>query len=157
MKIIKVKNSKRKILVDDFDYELVKNYTWYVMPTGYVARGSWSKNIQTIVLLHRQILGAKRGQCVDHSNHNKLDNRRANIRICTQQENGRNQLKTKSKRSSKYKGVCWHKYAKRWMAHITIDLKLKYIGVFKKESDAAAAYNAMATKVFGGFACLNKI
>ena len=63
--------------------------------------------------------------------------------------------KTTRPTSSKYKGVCWHKKAQKWMAHIKLNGKLRYLGLFVQEQDAAEAYNEAATKLFGVFANLN--
>lgn len=43
--------------------------------------------------LHRLLVGAKKGQVVDHINHNTLDNRKCNLRICTQLDNKLNSYK----------------------------------------------------------------
>ena len=42
--------------------------------------------------------------------------------------------------SSKYKGVYFHKLNNNWMAQITINGKLKYLGSFKTEIEAHNAY-----------------
>lgn len=43
--------------------------------------------------LHRLLVGAEKGQVVDHINHNTLDNRKCNLRICTQSDNKLNSYK----------------------------------------------------------------
>ena len=44
---------------------------------------------------------------VDHIDHNGLNNRKENLRICTFAENCRN-LRPSRHKSSKFKGVHWH-------------------------------------------------
>jgi len=46
----------------------------------------------------------------------------------------------KPKFASEYKGVTFHKAANKWRARITINGKLKHIGLFKTESEAHQAY-----------------
>jgi hypothetical protein len=74
---------------------------------------------------------------VDHINNNPLDNRIDNLQIVSARENT---SKDKKGYSSKYVGVSWHKAAKKWVSHIVIDNKKEYLGLFKKELDAANAY-----------------
>jgi len=93
---------------------------------------------------------------IDHINQNKIDNRIINLRSCTKQENSMNRRSNKNT-SSKYKGVSWHKNAKKWMAKIKIDSKAKHLGYFQTESDAAKAYDKAALEHFGEFACLNNV
>ena len=57
-------------------------------------------------------------------------------------------------KSSKYKGVSWHKQTKKWTAYIRINKKV-HIGIFSSEKDAAKAYNESAKKHWGEFARLN--
>ena len=52
-------------------------------------------------------------------------------------------------KSSQYRGVNWHKEARKWVAHITIDGVLKHIGYFVNEADAARAYDARAREEWG--------
>lgn len=44
------------------------------------------------------------------------------------------------KKSSKYKGVCWHKHHKKWTAKIQINGKRKHLGYFEDEREAAQEY-----------------
>lgn len=145
-------------LVDDEDYAQVCGFTWYVVNKGYVARGEWSKNVQRLVLLHRQLLQPPTGVEVDHRNHNKLDNRRANLRLSTTQENARNKLPLENKLYSAYKGVCYQRRNRRkWVAGICVNYKQIHLGSFATEREAALAYNAAALERFGEFALINAL
>jgi hypothetical protein len=59
--------------------------------------------------------------------------------------------------SSNYKGVCWHKQSQKWQVKIRVDGKLKHIGMFVSEVQAAIAYNNAAICHYAEFACLNVI
>ena len=84
-----------------------------------------------------------------------LDNRRENLRLCNARQSGFNMPKRKS--ASQYKGVHWNKRDKKWYAHIGVDSKLKHIGYYDSEIEAAIAYNNAAKKYHGEFARLNII
>jgi hypothetical protein len=147
------KHGKGKFaLVDDEDYEELMQCKWLVTEEGYVRGKIAGKNIY----MHRLILKPDKIKQVDHVNHNKLDNQKINIRICTQSENNMNRKPYKSKYSI-YKGICFKKSSNRWFANIRINSRLKHIGYFDTELEAAKAYNAKALELFGEFAHLNKI
>ena len=74
---------------------------------------------------------------VDHINDIKTDNRVENLQIVTARFNV---YKTQKKYSSQYKGVCWHKYTKKWQASIYINGKIKYLGLFIDENEAHLTY-----------------
>jgi hypothetical protein len=101
-------------------------------------------------------MGIKKGdkRVVDHINHNTLDNRKANLRICTNQQNHFNMLKKSLSKTSIYKGVHYVKRVKKFMAYISCP-KATYLGYYAKEIDAAMAYDTAAKKYFGEFAKLN--
>jgi len=57
--------------------------------------------------MYRQIMNAPDHLVVDHIDHNGLNNRKENLRICTFAENCRN-IRPSRHKSSKFKGVHWH-------------------------------------------------
>ena len=91
----------------------------------------------------------KEGYVVDHINHDRLDNRRPNLRICTQKENSYN----RSRIDGKLKGV--RKLKTSYSATISKDGMTHTIGGFKTEQDAAKMYDQMAEELFGEFAGKN--
>lgn len=147
-------------LVDDADYDWLSQWKWYALNMNgnfYAHRNSSKINSKShLISMSRFILGLEKGdkRQGDHRNHNTLDNRRNNLRICTQQQNQRNR-KTNSNTFSQYKGVSWNKHAKKWHAQITINGTRKHLGYFIEEKDAAEAYNIAALEKFGEFICLN--
>ena len=74
---------------------------------------------------------------VDHINDIKTDNRLENLQIITQRENT---CRTQGKYSSKYKGVSFYKKTNKWVAHISINKKIKHLGYFKNEHEAHLTY-----------------
>ena len=108
-------------LVDDEDYDYLNQWKWYKNTNGYVARAFKKDNKKSIIMLHRQLLRLnKYSQKIDHINHNKLDNRKCNLRICSSSQNNMNRLPHKTK-TSVYKGVRFAstgKKIKRWYAQI---------------------------------------
>ncbi len=96
-------------------------------------------------------------KCVDHIDHDKTNNSVSNLRWCSPTQNGMNKSKQSSTCSSIYKGVSWHKQPQKWRAQIRVDGKLKYLGYFANETQAAVAYNNAAICQYAEFACLNVI
>jgi hypothetical protein len=149
---------------DDEDEELVNSYTWGILKdpkkkTYYAKTHIMIDEKDKTVLIHRLLLNiTHRNIQVDHINHNGLDNRRENLRLCT---NSQNNMHTHSRRGSfsKYKGVSFDKHylARPWMAEITINRKRIRLGYFPTEKEAAIAYNKAAIIYQGDFAVLNYI
>lgn len=141
----------RTVLYDEQDHELITSKKWrIVMGWGKAEYASSSKGS-----MHRLIMRCPKGLLVDHKNHNTLDNRRENLRICNRSENMWNRKSTCG--ISKYKGVVWYKNANKWSAGIWQYDKRTYLGLFETEVEAAIAYNKKAAELFGEFACLNII
>lgn len=93
---------------------------------------------------------------IDHKNRNSSDNRLENLRWCSFLDNQYNRTKRRNTRS-KYKGVRWHNRDKRWVAETYLKRKRIHLGSYKKEEDAARAYNDFAREHFREFASLNEI
>ncbi len=104
--------------------------------------------------MHRLIMNAPAGLVVDHIDGNSLNNRKTNLRICTQAQNIHNS-RPRRNRSSKYKGVFWNKVNKKWSVSIRKGDKRIYLGGFDDEIEAALAYDRKAEELFGEFAYLN--
>ncbi len=58
-----------------------------------------------------------------------------------------------SSKSSKYKGVSWHKHSCKWYAYIQYNGKMHGLGYFHDQVEAAAAYDAEAQRVSETLLC----
>jgi len=87
---------------------------------------------------------------IDHVNGNKTDNRRDNLRNCTQAQNGQNRtVKNKNNRSG-IPGVSWYSSRGKWTAGITVNRKTIHLGYFDTKETAAMA-RAEAKKSYHEF------
>jgi len=136
-------------IVDAADYEWLKQYNWHFL-NGYAARRKKGKTIY----MHQEIMQPPEGMMVDHCNRNKLDNRRSNLRVCTNDQNSRNQGK-KSGSFSRFKGVGYSKCRHKWYATLYFEGKAIWLGYFADEVQAARAYDRAAVEYFREFAHLN--
>lgn len=148
-------------IVDNEDFKRLSTYKWQVKLDKHVwyarAFSAMKDGKREWLSMHRIILGLTKGdkQQSDHINHNGLDNRRCNLRICTCGQNLQNQRPQIKNKTSKYKGVSWRRDRKFWTAKIQLNKKRISAGNYQSEIDAAKAYNQKAMELFGDFACLN--
>ena len=142
-------------LVDDADFEWLNQWKWCLYKCGRWEYAKRRGGDGKIIIMHRLIMGLEPGdgQQVDHIDGNRSDNRRCNLRICTNRQNAQNSRSRGGK--SKYKGVSWYKPFRKWRARIVIDSKETCLGYFENELDAATAYDSAALKYFGEFALTN--
>ena len=142
------------ILVDDDTYEWASQYRW-CLTNGYAIRREWPTG--RTLYMHRLVMNTPDGMDTDHINHNKLDNRRENLRVCTHQSNNSSQRKQQRPTTSKYKGVSRFRYYKqwKWRARIKVNGIQRVLGYFDDEAEAARAYDEAAKESFGEFAQLN--
>ncbi len=126
-------------LVDADDSAWVNQYAWRLRPNGYACRRHQQNGRNQSIWLHREILGLPQtynGLEADHINRDRLDNRRVNLRIVTHAQNLQN-LSVKTDRTSKHRGVYWHKTQRRWLARVKINGHTIYLGRFTDEAEAA--------------------
>ncbi len=97
--------------------------------------------------LHNVLTGGR----ADHRNGDGLDNRRSNLRPCTQAQNGLNKAPKKGKQ---FKGVYRHRSG-RFYAQAALNGHVTSSGSFDREEDAARAYDDMARALHGVWARLN--
>ncbi len=143
-------------VIDIEDWGKVAEYNWTYNPLGYarahvsICRGSSTDTFKSI-WMHRVILDAPEELHVDHINGDKLDNRKANLRLATRTTNGWNKPKQKTAKgkqcTSQYKGVSFCNG--RWRAQIKRNGVLYRLGEFSNELDAARAYNKKAIELSG--------
>lgn len=139
--------NKIQFNIDDDCYPYFMSNSWTVVSSGYLYTTTPS-----YTYFHRAVIGAKSGELVDHINLDIKDNRRANLRIVTRQQNEANKPKVYWKTTSKYKGVTWNKREKYWVAQIKVNQKGIRLGRFKTEDEAYACRLKAEQKYFGDFA-----
>lgn len=147
-------------IIDDRDLELVSGRSWYhhvgrSNKTGYALSSDRSQG--RVFYMHRVILGLQDPEIkTDHINQDGLDNRRENLRVCSDFDNSHN-VGLKANNTSGYKGVTWHDPGSKWQARIRKDGRRVHLGLFSHARDAAEAYNKAAAETYGDFAWLNPL
>lgn len=140
------------VLFDEQDQDLVFAHRWFPQRTKlvvYARTGSRDGGLY----MHRLIMQPRPGFVVDHKNGNGLDNRRANLRVCTQAQNGCNS--GKKRQHKRFKGVYLDRRRGLWFAQLFVNRKSFFGGYHPTEIEAAQAYDDLARKNHGEFANLN--
>lgn len=126
----------------DLEYvDIVKEYRWCLCK-GYAYNRKIGK-------LHRFIMNPSDDMVVDHINHNKLDNRTSNLRICTSQQNSMN-INVRCDNSSGTTGVWFSNPRNRWVAEICVNGK-KIVRLFKTKEEAIEERKVLENLYFGEF------
>ena len=133
-------------LIDLDDIDKVKNYKWRMLKNGYVSTAIDGK----IIYLHRLIMDCPEDMNIDHINHNTLNNRKYNLRICTVQENNRNHRLHKTNTSG-INGVSWNKTNNCWSIFISVDNKTVYLGSSNNINEAEKLRKEADNKIFKEF------
>jgi hypothetical protein len=138
-------------LVDETDLGKIRGYRWRLDNKGYArSQITVGRKKQRTLLMHRLIMDAPVGLCVDHIDHDPLNNTRGNLRLATNAQNQANRQKVTA--ASGYKGVAFHKPNGRWRAAIRHNGKNHHLGVYDTPEEASAAYAKGAERLFGEFA-----
>lgn len=150
----------RSTTLDLEDLPLVATHRWHYTSVGYADSRVWDdegrkQEHQLMHRMHRLILGVTAKLALaDHKNGDRLDNRRTNLRLCTNHQNLMN-LGMRPSNTSGFKGVHFVKKRAKYQATVTLGSKKKFLGLFVAPEDAARAYDAAAMEHFGEFARLN--
>lgn len=105
---------------------------------GYIVIGVNQKNYKAHRLAWLYVYGEFPPKQIDHINHDRTDNRIANLRIVSNQENQKNKTK-QINNTSRVTGVGWHKASNKWCARISVNKKYIHLGLFTDINEAIAA------------------
>jgi hypothetical protein len=87
---------------------------------------------------------------IDHRDGDKRNNRKYNLRECTQSNNAMN-VKTSKRNTSGVKGVYWRKQTNNWLAAIYVNGVYIHLGLFKDKQDAIDARKEAEKEHFGEY------
>ena len=140
-------------VIDEADAADVGRFNWRFNGRGYVCRSVRIGGFRKTIALHRQLLGVtKYSQQVDHIDGDPLNNRRANLRVCTNAENSRNRTRLRRDNTSGVCGVTWYSKKRKWGAGIRLNGRRKHLGLYTTLEAASRARREAAIKYFGSFA-----
>jgi HNH endonuclease/AP2 domain len=146
-------------LIDAEDWPRISGFKWYVSSDGGGRMYVYTYVDKKKIYLHRFLLKAPNGQKVDHRSGDPLDNRKANLRLASPQQNMFNRRKSHTFKgkltTSTFKGVTWDRSRGRHKAQIKKNGISHYLGRFMDERSAAIAYDYAALEMFGEFAQTN--
>lgn len=147
-------------MIDTIDLDKIRNHTWY----GDLYGLGTSKKIRVrtrmnngIMSIHRFILNVTDSKIsVDHINGNALDNRRKNLRLCTNRENLYNRgAQVNNVLGVKGVNIDKRKRNKKYVARIGHNNKTVYVGMFATLEEASEARDKKAMEIQKEFAFLN--
>ncbi len=148
-----ISNGRFTCKVDVDDVKMLDEYKWFAVKMNgkkiYAARRSAERKQ---ILMHRQIMQVTdKGKCVDHINGDSMDNRKSNLRLCTQGENMRNYRNAWGKEG--IRGIRQTRTGK-FRARIKLNRKHYEIGTFDTQHDASVAYAFASSLLHGEFGSL---
>lgn len=141
-------NTNNEFYVDADDFDKIKGYCWseHCSVKGFSTLIAFDSKTKRNIKMH-QLLGFA---YYDHIDRNELNNRKNNLRLCTQQEN----LYNKSMRSDNTSGVIgvsWNKRSGKWSVELGVK-GYKYRKQFDNFDDAVKDRLLAEIKYFGEFA-----
>lgn len=149
-----------KFYFDKEDFDKIKDYCWHIAADNSVTAYALGKQSTKIVYFHRLVMGVTNNKIqVDHNNHDRHDNRKGNLTVVTNSQNGMNKW-VSSKNTSGHPGVTFAKDRNKWRAYITVNKKTINLGSFEKYDDAVKARKEAEEKYFGQYSydnCINRL
>lgn len=137
-------------LVDEDDLTRLLPWHWARQSRGYA--WAWMKERNQQILLHRFIMDAPDGTDVDHRNGVRLDCRKANLRLCTAQQNCHNLTVLPAHNTSGVIGVTMTSNSHKWCAQIIHNGRSHWLGIHRTFEGAVAARREAELRLFGAFA-----
>jgi len=137
-----------KTMIDSDDIDKIKIYKWGLTKDRYV----YCVNLKTT--LHEFIIGFKSDSkilMVDHINRDRLDNRKANLRIVNPTENSINSS-ISNRNKTGIIGVSWCRFTNKYRSYIQINKIFIHLGRFNYIENAIIARLIAEKQYFGEFA-----
>lgn len=131
-------------IIDQADVEKVSKHQWSLC-RGYAhCAYRHSDGTKSTISMHRLVLGLPFGdkRIADHINHDKLDNRRSNLRCTDAVGNGRNRISKTKKCVGVYQIRKGPRRVGKYLAQIKVEGCNKFLGYFTEEHDAINARKA---------------
>lgn len=142
-------NKGEEFYFDLEDYDKIKDYYWRIDKSGYVMSTDG-------IIMHVLIMNPSENKCVDHIKHNKIDNRKSQLRLVTYTQNAINRKK-QSNNTSGATGVYWNRNMQKWFAEIRLNKKRIFLGYFDNFEDAVKTRKEAEEKYFGEFSYDNSM
>jgi len=134
-------------IVDDEDFEEMNLFKWCLCRARnlkYAIRTERGLN----QFMHRIIMIPPEGMHIDHINGNGLDNRRENLRVCSNAENHQN-IRWNKRNTTGFLGVSKRPWG--FAAQIQVGKVKKYLGMFDTAEEAHRVYIDASRRLRGEF------
>ena len=124
----------------------VKSKTYYADCSIYIGNGQSNQTI----MIHRFLTKAKKGDVVDHINHNGLDNRKSNLKLTTNAKNSQNRLEEHNNSNTGHLNVSYIERDSQYWVQFMKDGH-QYRWIFSKDQfeESCAFATAKRKELFG--------
>lgn len=155
-----IKGELRGTIIVDLEYfDLVSKYQWHVENSRktiqYAQTNIGTRLSPKSLRMHKLLI--PNSQQIDHINHNGLDNRKSNLRECTNRENNCNKNFSSRLPKSGYTGIRYNKKVGSYYVRIMVNKKEISLGHYNNLEDAIEARRQGEIKYFGKFRYSNEI
>lgn len=130
------------------------NYKWIIKNNGNGKEYVEGRYKNKIIYFHRLINKTPKNKVCDHKNGNGLDNRKCNLRNCSQKQNSQNSSARKNS-SGPYPGVIWNKECKKWKVRINYNNKEINLGMFPNLEEAIFVRKKKENELFKKYSLTN--
>jgi hypothetical protein len=133
--IIYLKDKAVKIDTEDLSKVSAYNGTWVIndhKSSSYAAifHRENKNSKQSLILMHRVIMNSHENKVIDHIDHNGLNNKKENLRECSNKENLQNRNGAQTNSKSGVRGIYWCKIYNKWVAQIILNKKKVWVRRF---------------------------
>ncbi len=145
----------RVAIVDRDCYPILSHRKWYVT-NGYASNQNGGHGNVIVNFMHREVMRLHgieipAGKEIDHINHNRLDNRFENLRVCDRSLNNANRPYTNT---TGFRGV-YQRESGKFRGRVQLKGRTYFTKTFDTPEEAAKARDELALSIQGDFATLN--